>query len=125
MKIKVGEYVRTIYGEIFKVVEITKKNENYILVDAEVDRSTDRDCNDNFLEKVEITKHSPYIIDLIEPGDVIKYKEMFETKANEPHILNLRNQKEVDKFKKCVGDKEIAFISVVTNEQFAGMEYKV
>lgn len=125
MEIKVGEYVRTIYGEIFKVVEITKKNENYILVDAEVDRSTDRDCNDNFLEKVEIIKHSPYIIDLIEPGDVIKYKEMFETKANEPHILNLRNQKEVYKFKKCVEDKEIAFISVVTNEQFARMEYKV
>lgn len=130
MEIKVGEYVRTIYGEIFKVVEITKKNENYILVDAEVDRSTDRDCNDNFLEKVEITKHSPNIIDIIEVDDVIKYKElrdwtMYGTKANETYILNLKSQKEVDKFKKCVEDKDIEFVSIVTKEQFEEMEYKV
>ena len=125
MEIKVGEYVRTIYGEIFKVIELPKKNESYILVDEEVDRSIDRDCNDNCLEKAEITKHSPYIIDLIEVGDVIKYKEWYETKANEPNILNLRSQKEVDNFKKCIKYKDIIYMSVVTHEQFEGMEYKV
>lgn len=104
MKIKVGDYVRTTTGEICKIEDI--------------------------LSPKDIKAHSPYIIDLIEPGDVIKYKElfdneMFETKANETYILNLKSQKEVDGFKMLVEDKEIEFISIVTHEQFEDMEYEV
>lgn len=123
MKIKVGEYVRTKDGVIAKLERIEEEYyfDNYIY------REFEDDINYLFVEQLPeyIIKHSSNIIDLIEPGDVIKYKEMFETKANEPHILNLRNQKEVDKFKKCVEDKLVAYISVVTHEQFKEMEYKV
>lgn len=58
-KIEVGEYVETIYGEIFKVFHIPKNNKEYIWV-------VDRDCDDNCLEINEIVKHSKNIIDLIQ-----------------------------------------------------------
>lgn len=114
MKIKVGEYVKLKRGEIFKIDENTTNYYN---------------SNKEFITN-EITKHSESIMDLIEVGDVIKYKElrdwsMYGTKANETYILNLKSQKEIDKFKKCVEDKDIKFISIVTKEQFKEMEYKV
>ena len=125
MEIKVGEYVRTKDGNITKIKALVGEDPDYKNMKIyEVDIILDK-YNDLGLYEEDIKAHSPYIIDLIELGDVIKYKEMFETKANEPHILNLRNQKEVDKFKKCVEDKLVAYISVVTHEQFQGMEYKV
>ena len=124
MKIKVGEYVRTIDGYIRKVTQVNEKGTYQARAFGKYETDVDYK-NSKCISEKKITKHSPNIIDLIEVGDVIKYKELFETKANEPNILNLRSQKEVDNFKKCVEDKEIVFISVVTHEQFKGMEYKV
>lgn len=123
MGIKVGEYVRTTTGEICKIEKWYGKK------CYETDRIIIK-YNEVILYEEDIKAHSPYIIDLIEVGDVIKYKElrdwsMYGTKANETYILNLKSQKEVDKFKKCVEDKEIEFVSIVTKEQFAEMEYEV
>lgn len=65
-EIKVNEYVRTCYGEIFKVSYLIKQNQKYLFVDELVDRHEDKTENDNFLDKSEIIKHSPNLMDVVE-----------------------------------------------------------
>jgi len=132
MEIKVGEYVRTPLG-IAKYLGECDDMPGFYKFDKLDEELWFDDIADiiyeNQLDKI-VVKHSPNIMDLIEVGDVIKYKElrdwsMYGTKANETYILNLKSQKEVDKFKKCVEDKYIEFVSIVTKEKFAEMEYKL
>lgn len=66
MEIKVGEYVRTIYG-IFKVAKIDGL---YIYLDKEYfDKQYQTMRDVTFKER--IVKHSFNIIDLIEDGDIV------------------------------------------------------
>ena len=134
MEIKVGEYVRTELGTIGKVKYIDYAGQGTRYYGEELTRNYYTiDYNDDNFGRYDddgLVKHSHNIIDLIEVGDVINYKELFdnpifETQANETYILNLKSQKEVNGFKMLVKDKEIEFISIVTHEQFQGMEYKV
>lgn len=120
MEIKVGEYVRSYLGTIGKVTRI----ENDGLVQLLYEDGT------LITTYKFVVKHSFNILDLIEVGDVINYKELFdnpifEIQANETHIINLNSQKEVNGFKMLVEDKEIEIVSIVTKEQFTEMEYKV
>ena len=81
-------------------------------------------------EHLLLGKWSNRLYDLIEEGDIIKYKELFtfdkwEVKAGEIYILSLRNKEEITNFIKCIEDKLVEFISVVTKEQFNEMEFKI
>lgn len=119
-KIEEGEYIRTIYGEIFKVFRTTKQNKKYIFVDREVDRHQDRDVNDSVLEIKEIVKHSKNIIDVIEVGDYVNgyYVEKVWEQVNYRMAIDLRGS--------YLGLSDDKFIeTIVTKEQYKEMEYRV
>ena len=123
-EIKVGEWVRTFNGEIGKIIKI--KNDDEYSYDYYV---CDNDSATSF--KMQIVKHSPNLIDLVEVGDVIQLKgaEKFKyevlqiswikSKGKHIHIINSFRME---------GGKDI-FIedieSLITHEQFEQIKYKV
>jgi len=119
--VKVGDYVRTIYG-IKKVVDIICgqdiKFDNTNGFDEDLRKYHDYDGisfeGSAWREIVERT--SPNIIDLIEDGDIVK-------------ILNGMGEEELILIKYLEIEKPILeshkIISILTKEQFESMEYKV
>ena len=112
---KVGDYVRTKYGEICK---LKKSKYKYLLyeTDIEIDRHNDRDCNDYGFDEdtiKDIIKSSPNIIDLIEVGDYVNGFYVI----NKP--FNQRIHTEFDDF------TEEDIETIVTKEQFESMKYEV
>ena len=100
-EIKVGEYVRTKDG-------IIDRTERYSY-NCNVWHCKNGMCIDE-CETVgtpisDITKHSKNIINLIEVGDAIKYKELrcfsnYETTFNKEYILGIHNAIELKNMKK-------------------------
>ncbi len=111
---KIGDYVRTETGQIGKITYF----------EGDMARV---DCNKFITYKSnhnEITKISPNIIDLIEVGDIIKWKTEHNSGINEV----------IDRFGKGVYAieeditimlDELTIKSIVTKEQFESMEYKI
>lgn len=69
MEIEVGEYVRTDYGLIDKVINPDFYISRYI------------ECEKELIPKRRITKHSKNIIDLIEVGDYVNGEKIVEIDA--------------------------------------------
>lgn len=119
--IKIGEYVRTNYGRIGRIIEITN---DYIFTDKDTNCIAFKNCNHFFKDTFDkvVKKHSFNIIDLIEAGDYVNGKEV---------IMDLKKSKEwyksKDDFITCKDytfeEKEIK--GVVTKQQFKEMEYRV
>ena len=108
MEIKVGEYVRTSKGKIFKATENIKIN---VSIPKKYEKFAD-----------EITKHSFNLIDLIEVGDyvngnIVTDKYLFA--GEKPVIETERN----DTNCKCLCEKDIK--SILTHEVFEANAYKV
>lgn len=115
-KLKVGDYVRTIKGKIFKVKEECYYDEcfNEYMIDGE------EYC------VINIVKHSQNIIDLIEVGDYLngqliekihkkeKDKIYYEFLQNEDGSYEVMEMCEIKNIK-----------SIVTKEQFENMEYRL
>lgn len=72
MDIKVGEYIRTPYNKIEKVIKITKEN-GWTCV------TTNKDAYELQWLKNNKVKHSKNIIDLIEVGDIVNKGYIYET----------------------------------------------
>ena len=113
MDIQVGEYVRNREGIIFKVDE-EKKN---IQINEFMNMRGSKD----------ILKHSKNIIDLIEVGDVIRYKiknisTTLETKGFIEGIVDISDEEQLENMKK---DKNYEIKTIVTKEQFKSVEYEV
>ena len=109
-EIKVGEYIRTKDGHIFKLKKI---NEDYLVEDKEYGGTG------SFIEYM--VKHSPNIIDLIEEGDYVNgfYCKRIPNFNNEICNFDLNTMewtplKNID-----------IWYDVVTKEQFSQIEYKV
>lgn len=129
-EIKVGEYVRTRDGRIFKVKQI---NEGYLIEDIEYGGLG---C---FIEYA--VKHSFNIIDLIEDEDFVileykspKYRERIKRIFEVSKIDEYISFKNVHCGFNCkVGDKKIIdnicknvkIKSIVTHEQFQSVEYRL
>ena len=114
-EIEVGEYVRTIYGEIFKVTHLSKQKIKYVVVDKEVDRNEDRAENDNVLNITEIAKHSKNILDIVEVGDYINTNKVYEITKNYISVGNI-----------TIGRRNIKNIrTILTHEQYEQNCYKV
>lgn len=85
-EIKVGEYVRTREGYIGKLINIDEKAWNYLTIDVKI-----RIRHDEFpetylyLKNEDIVKHSSNIMDLIEYGDLVKFKDKI-------HVTTLKGQ---------------------------------
>ena len=129
-EIKVGEYVRTRDGRIFKLKQI---NEGYLIEDIEYGGLG---C---FIEYA--VKHSFNIIDLIEDEDFVileykspKYRERIKRIFEVSKIDEYISFKNVHCGFNCkVGDKKIIdnicknvkIKSIVTHEQFQSVEYRL
>lgn len=132
---KVGDYVRTKYGVIARITDIIED----LSIDCDIDVYYENDLRDKMpmmeipynLKDEYIVKSSPKIIDLIEEGDLVKYRV-----AGDLYISEVKGHPEFDKYKlhvKYNGLNGIEFINIeelqiettLTKEQFESMEYKV
>ena len=104
-EIKVGDYVRTKQGHIFKAKSVYEDMIWY--------------CDLSWIPAENIIKHSPNIIDLIEVGDYVNGKL----------VKSIPLTKCVDSCRKGIWrianctNEDIK--TIVTKEQFAEMEYEV
>ena len=101
-KIKVGEYVRTKQGHIYKVKSVYKDMVWY--------------CDIDWIASQDIVKHSKKIIDLIEIGDYVNYDLIAELAQGKIGWKRLYTDK-------WIKNKDIKFI--VTKEQFEKIGYRV
>jgi hypothetical protein len=111
-KLNVGEYVRTNYGLIGKIIDKYKGVQGEIIYKADVP-SCDGDFDYTNIFKFEIIKTSPRIIDLIEVGDYVNGFYVIDKPFNQ------RIHTEFDDF----FEEDIE--SVVTKESFENISYKV
>lgn len=127
-EIEVGEYVRTIYGEITRLKEGHTANGLYYYPETKIFDGQEK-CN--HISNRIIAKHSKNLIDLIEVGDVLKindekYEVIYDESYEKLGIL-VPNRKQL-----AIRHSALEFIfnqhkdiSIVTKEQFASMEYKI
>lgn len=118
MEIKAGDYVRNCYGRIAKI-EYIEDNTAYCdnWLTQQYEDHIDFICLDNEEDLDEIIKSSPNIIDLVEVGDVIRYKDEYGNVL----IRDVHNSVVMYDIK----FKNIEVLSIVTKEQFSSMEYKI
>lgn len=119
MEIKVGEYVRTIYG-IFKVAKIDGL---YIYLDKQYFDNQYQTMRDvTFKER--IIKHSFNIKELIEDKDIIKVK----TKENAILMIGF-DEKTIDiKYKEIIEEienGEYELLEILTHEQYERNCYRL
>ena len=109
---KVGDYVRTKKGNIYKIGQLGYNNETFMSTNDE--------------GWYEVCKSSPNIIDLIEVGDYVNgYLVKDIDYAFDDVVMNNKNARIVP-YIDCNKDKYIDDNkSIVTKEQFSQMEYKI
>ena len=112
----IGDYVRTKDGYIRKIVDICEEDGIPIELDKPIleDDTKWRNCYQivECIQKEDVIKSSPNIIDLIEEGDILTIKDM----------LGNITKVEVDEHFKLLSGK---IVSIVTKEQFERCEYKL
>ncbi len=117
-EIKEGEYIRTEYDGIGKILEVRYDPLRYVY-----------DICSNIAFPDDITKHSPNIIDLIEEGDWVNEHRIVEIGIdpfNQKKILYTDDSREGTCGERCLilfHDEDIK--SIVTKEQFETMKYEV
>lgn len=105
---KVGEYVRTIEGYIFKIIEIDK-DRFYVSEDSWVSK--------------ELIIRNGLLNEVIEYGDIVKYKI-----DDEEFISKVWGEKDnyfVQHFDVTIDLKDLNIVSVTTHERFSQIEYRI
>lgn len=114
---KVGDYVRTNKGIIGKIKAIDNQTE---LEDLYLVKR-------RWYYKEDIIKSSPNIIDLIEVGDYVNGRKVYQVGYNfqDDLVLKMSVNKDgtINNYEDFIYEKDIK--SIVTKEQFESMEYKV
>lgn len=124
---KIGDYVRTKNGSIFKIIggtvddydldidyfKLEQTEENWL----ELYRYND---NHNFFNDKNIIKSSPNLIDLIEVGDYVNGYLVLNVLDFNDNTRNLSLEKYYDN---NIVEKHIK--SIVTKELFESMEYRI
>lgn len=117
-EIKVGEYVRTKKGSIGK---FKFNDEDHIVVYFKNQYGT------TCVDETEIVNHSFEPIDLIENGDILRYRinNLSTTKIGE-----VKKYKDARSLKEYLGVEgfsleQIEILGIITKEQFENIEYKV
>ena len=132
-KIEVGEYVRTKEGYIGILIEYIPNALNYLKIDIgrEIRRDNGRSDNYIYTRYGFQLKHSKQLIDLIEVGDCIEYKELeiftekVGTKLRENYITDIHNNEELEDIKKEISNKKIKLLSILTKKQYMANCFKV
>lgn len=123
MKLEVGQFVRFKDKRgneyIRKIVEIPEDNRYASLY-------LDKDANySKGLSIKNVIKASYNIIDLIEAGDIIRYridKVFLETKGYLTGVIDITDEEMIESIKK---DKNYHVLQVLTKEEFEKKAYKV
>ena len=113
--IEVGEYIRTKNGKLDKVVNNNYYMEKYIEAEKKLIF-----CND-------IVKHNKQLIDLIEVGDIVKYK-LKNLKHTNVTTVRLVQDARSNKEKKLIDGynlEQIDILEILTKEQYNINCYKV
>ena len=125
-KIKVGEYVRTKKGYIYKIEDGEEFYEDSVNVGIGIVPDVEGIWVDkehfDYVDKREIAKHSPNIIDLIEEGDYVNGSKVIDIAQAPVKFIYTENQEQKLALIPII-NKQIE--TVITKEQFAEMEYKV
>lgn len=120
--IEVGEYVKTDYGEIHKVIKVIED-------DGDMNYYQYENNMGDF--QISIVKHSKDLINLIEVGDCIEYKELriftekLGTRFRENYITGVHDDEELRNIKEEILNKRIKLLSVLTHQDFETNCYKV
>lgn len=127
MKIEVGMYVRLDTGKIGKVIYIKEKSNypyDYLRITLDSERYSRTTRN--------VVKASYDIIDLIEVGDIIRFKELRTHLTNDSstkfygiYVYDIHDEEEFKNIKKEIKNHKIELLDVLTKEQFELMKYKV
>lgn len=119
--IEVNEYVRTNKGNIGKVVEIR------LGFNKDTQLYQDVYMLDNGLWTIleYIVKHSKQLIDLIEVGDVIKYKIENVALETKGYLKGITDISDKEMLRNIRNDKDYKVLEILTKEQFLANCYKV
>ena len=122
-EIKKGEYVRTEDGLIGKIEEINKEP---------TDETITYIVTDTFAGMIEeVVKHSFNKLDLLQVGDLIRFKELriftynFGTSFYSNYISEIHSKEELKNIKKEIKNKKIRLLGIITKEQFSNIEYRL
>lgn len=116
-KIEVGEYVRTDYSEIHKVVHV---------VEDDGDWNYYRYENNMGDFQMSIVKHSKNLIELIEVKDLVCFKNKLQNSLeNEEMIIHIFDNDTLEEVKQAIEKGEIELLEILTHEQFEANCYKV
>ena len=122
---KIGDYVRTKSGKIYKITDFKKYYINgKLIIEKQLVYIDNRNSCLNYEQFCKlIIKNSPNIIDLISYGDIVKYKIDDEIFISE--VWGEKNDYFIQNFNFPIDLRDLDIISVLTKEQFESMEYKI
>lgn len=129
MKLEVGMYVRGKYynyrGKIGKIIKNYNNDLEIAYKDGILKTSTSSFIDDNFDINGQQYVASFDIIDLIEVGDIIRYridKVSLETKGYLTGVIDITDEEMLKSIKE---DKNYHVLQILTKEQFEQMSYKI
>lgn len=136
MKLEVGMYVRGKYyqyrGKIGKIIKNYNNDLEIAYKDGILKTNVGSFIDDNYDINGKQYKASFDIIDLIEVGDVFKFKELrtyisnkSNTKYYENYIFDVHNEEELEVIKREIKQGKIKLLEILTKEQMEQMAYKV
>lgn len=123
MKLEVGMYVRTKDGKIGKYFGEKAYEPNKICIWTETTKEGIKVTP--VIDKNTIVKASYNIIDILEEGDIIRYridKVSLETKGYLTGVIDITDEEMIESIKE---DKNYHVLQILTKEQFEEMSYKI
>ena len=127
-EIEIGEYGRTNFGKIIKFAWL-EDSEGKTIKNKVILINRNKVSNDfyYFHGEENIVKHSKQLIDLIEVGDIIKYRidnisTTLETKGHIKGIVDIADEEMLQRIK---SDKNYNILEILTREQYMANCFKV
>ena len=128
-KIQVGEYIRTEEGLIGKIKRIeldeTYKSLKWYVFDKK--RYDMNFIDEIYINKPYIKKHSSNVIDLLEVGDILKYRLNNLSSIDVSEVILVTEGRTLKEYLSIKGYSlnQIEILSLITKEQFKIVEYEV
>ena len=129
MKLEVGMYVRGKYyqyrGKIGKIIKNYNNDLEIAYKDGVLKTNVGSFIDDNYDINGKQYKASYNIIDLIEVGDIIRYridKVSLETKGYLTGVIDITDEEMIENIKE---DKNYHVLQILTKEEFEKRAYKV
>lgn len=129
MKLEVGMYVRGKYyqyrGKIGKIIKNYNNDLEIAYKDGILKTNVGSFIDDNYDVNGKQYKASYNIIDILEVGDIIRYridKVSLETKGYLTGVIDITDEEMIESIKE---DKNYHVLQILTKEQFEQMSYKV